>query len=115
MHALAATHDTGPMMPDALCATDITSHREPSHTSGFCPPVSTQNRSDGHDTAPGKPTELARTLNLHREPFQIPTNERTSARDVPLPNTSDPVAAHKRADAHDTCQKMLWLACSGVG
>ena len=100
-------------MPDALRATGIASHREPCHTNGFCPPVSTQNRGDVHDTSPGK--SLARTLNLHREPFQIPTNDRPSARDVPLPNTSDPVAAHKRADAHDTSQKMLRLACSGAG
>jgi hypothetical protein len=95
MHAVADRHDTGPMMPDALRATDITSQRQPSHTRGFGPPVSTQNRGDVHDTAPGKWTELARTLNLHRDPFQIPTNDRPAGRDEPLPNTTDPVAAQK--------------------
>jgi hypothetical protein len=42
------------MTPNALLATDITRQREPSHTTGFGPPVSTQNRGDVHDTAPGK-------------------------------------------------------------
>jgi hypothetical protein len=95
-----------------LRATGITRHREPRHANGFCPPVSTQNRGNAHDTAPGS---VARTLNLHREPFQSPTNDRPNARGVPLPNTNDPVAAHRRADAQDTCQKMLRLACSDVG
>lgn len=75
MHAVADRHDTGPMVPEALRATDITRQREPSHTRGFDALVTTQNRGDVHDTADGADgaSELARTLNRHREPVQIAT------------------------------------------
>lgn len=71
-HAVAETHDTAPISPDAVRATGITRQREPSHATGFRPPVSTQNRGDVHDTAAGFSTR-ARDVNLHRKPFHTPT------------------------------------------
>src|SRR5438270_7684878 len=90
---------------------DITRQREPSQISGRCPPVSTQNRRDVHDTAP-EFSMLDRKLNLHCDPFQIPTNARDRRE---LLGNTDPVAAQKCTDPHDTSENRLGPPRSGVG
>jgi hypothetical protein len=89
-HDAAETHETGPKLPEAPLAMRILDQREPSQASGSCPPVTTQNRRDVHDTAPDE-TSLARSLIVHREPFHVPMIARNRPENE-LPYTSIPVA-----------------------
>jgi hypothetical protein len=114
MHAVAETHDTEPMRPHDLCATDITRQREPSHAKGCGPPVRPQNRGDVHDTDPALswPT---RNVNLHRKPVHIPTIAPQPRRCLNEVGNTNPVAAQKRTDAHDTSLNSLRPPGSRVG